>query len=64
MTPSDDALKARFLADLAEAGIVLPADDWDAVASDFLVLHRQIELVRDALPAEAPLPLGFAPGAA
>ena len=64
MNATDGAVKARFLADLAAAGIVLPPDRADAAASDFLVLHRQMKLIRDALPAGAPLPLGFAPGGA
>lgn len=62
MTRPDDAIKARFLADLAASGIVLSPDRAEVAASDFLLLHRQMELIRGALPAEAPIPLRFVPG--
>ena len=55
------AVRARFLADLAAAGINLPPGRAEAAASDFLTLHRQARLVRAACAAQAPLPLGFAP---
>ena len=63
MTAADtpDAIKARFLARLATEGIVLPPDQADAAAADFLVLDRQIRLIRTVLAAGAPLPLGFTP---
>lgn len=62
-SPSQDkaAVKACFLAELDAAGITLPADLADAAASDFLVLHRQMRLIRDACSVDAPLPLGFVP---
>lgn len=55
------AVKARFLAGLAADGIVLPPDQADAAAADFLVLDRHIQLIRGALAADAPLPLGVVP---
>ena len=55
------AMKARFLARLAMEGIVLPPDQADAAAADFVVLDRHIRLIRTALAADASLPLGFAP---
>ncbi len=59
-TLDEDAVRARFLADLAAAGISLPPGRAEA-ATDFLALHRQVRLVRAACAAQAPLPLGFAP---
>ncbi len=60
-TPDEAAVKARFLARLAAEGIVLPPDQADAAALDFLVLDRQMRLIRAAIAPDAPLPLGFAP---
>lgn len=62
--PLDEAaLKARFLAELAAAGIVLPPDRAEASASDYLALNRQMRLIRAVCPTHAALPLGFTPAA-
>ena len=58
---SPAATKARFLAELASEGIVLPPDQADMAAAEFLLLDRHIRLIRTALAADATLPLGFAP---
>jgi hypothetical protein len=55
------AVATAFLAALAESGIVLPPDRVDAAVADVLALHQQIMLIRAACPADAMLPLGFAP---
>ena len=60
--PFDEAaLRTRFLAELAAAGIVLPPDRAEAAASDYLVLKRQMRLIHAACPPDAALPLGFTP---
>ncbi len=59
--PEEAASKARFLAELAAAGIVLPPDRAEAADSDYLALQRQMRLIRAACASDTALPLGFAP---
>ena len=63
MIPDDTpaAIKAAFLARLSAEGILLPPDEADAAAADFLVLDRHIRLIRAVLAPDAALPLGFSP---
>ena len=56
---SEAAVTRELLAKLRQVGITLPHDRAEAIASDYVGLHQQVLLIRDACPPDASLPLGF-----